>query len=262
MRAARAFLGVPKNTTSVAILAEINWLEPVHRAQIRMVRQYFRVNDMNDKRLTNKIINWDKNFSRQFPSISTWYSEVQQIFENHNILNYFEKEGKMPSLLMENLKQSMLVKQTVDLQSKCKLMPKLRTYTKFMEFGKTPAYLLKPLSFVQKMFLAKTRLAALPLRLETGRYERPRLPEQDRLCPSCKSKQDVENEEHFVFFCNQYHFLRQKWLAELEKPPNFFELITDDKFKLIFNKPENVKITAQYIVNCFDVRSKIIFQET
>ena len=64
------------------------------------------------------------------------------------------------------------------------------------------------------------------------------------------------------FFCNQYHFLRQKWLAELEKPPNFFELITDDKFKLIFSKPENVKITAQYIVNCFDVRSKIIFQET
>ena len=186
LRAARSFLGVPKNTTSVAILAEINWLEPVNRAQIRMVRQYFRVNDMNDNRLTKKIINWDKNFSRQFPSISTWYSEVQQIFENHNILNYFEKEGKMPSLLMENLKQSMLVKQTVDLQSKCNLMPKLRTYTKFMEFGKTPAYLLKPLSFVQKMFLAKTRLAALPLRLETGRYERPRLPEQDRLCPSCK----------------------------------------------------------------------------
>ena len=217
---------------------------------------------MSSNSKLGKILNWDKNFSRQFPSISTWHSEVKQIFEIHNILNYFEKEGKLPTLMMENLKQSMLVKQTSDLQLKCNLMPKLRTFTKFMEYGKTPAYLLKPLSFVQKMFLAKTRLAALPLRLETGRYERPRLLEQERLCPSCGSKQEVENEEHFIFFCPNYHFLRQKWLTELDKPPNFFELITNDKFKLIFNKPENVKITAQYIVNCSDIRSKIIFQET
>ena len=40
LRAARTFLGLPKNTTSVGILTEINWIEPVFRAQIRMVRQF------------------------------------------------------------------------------------------------------------------------------------------------------------------------------------------------------------------------------
>ena len=75
---------------------------------------------------------------------------MKQIFEIHKILNYFEKEGKIPKIMMDNLKQIMLVKQTIDLQLKCNLMPKLRTFTKFMEFGKTPAYLLKPLSSVQK----------------------------------------------------------------------------------------------------------------
>ena len=55
LRAARSFLGLPKNATSVGVLAEINWLEPVFRAQIRMVRQFYRVFNMEDSRLTKRI---------------------------------------------------------------------------------------------------------------------------------------------------------------------------------------------------------------
>ena len=43
LRAARAFLGVPKNTTTPGVLAEINWLQPIYRAQIKMIRHYYRV---------------------------------------------------------------------------------------------------------------------------------------------------------------------------------------------------------------------------
>ena len=43
LRAARTFLGVPKNTASPGILAEINWLLPEYRTQIRMIRQYYIV---------------------------------------------------------------------------------------------------------------------------------------------------------------------------------------------------------------------------
>ena len=60
LRAARCFLGLPKHATSAGVLAEISWLEPVYRAQIRMIRQYFRVLKMNDLRLTKKIHLWDK----------------------------------------------------------------------------------------------------------------------------------------------------------------------------------------------------------
>ena len=259
LRAARSYLGVPKNTTSVGVLAEINWMEPVYRAQIRMIRQYFRVKLMDNSRITKKIFNWDKNFSMQFPNIQTWYSEVREIFDTHNMLASFGTDSSIQAFFIENLKQSMLVKQTFDLKTKCTSKPKLRTFNTFMDFGATPSYLLIPLSFVQKMFLAKTRLAALPIRLETGRYERPRLLEQERLCPSCKNGESVENEEHFIFFCEKYHFLRQEWLTRVKKPVNFCDLNLSEKFKIIFNESDNVKITAQYIVNCYDVRSKILF---
>ena len=87
LRAARSFLGLPKNATSVGVLAEINWLEPVYRAHIRMVRQYFRIFEMSNLRLTKQIISWDKKVSEEF-GFNTWYKEVKQIFETHNMLAF------------------------------------------------------------------------------------------------------------------------------------------------------------------------------
>jgi len=60
LRAIRTFLGVPKNNTSVALLAEMNWLDPTLRANLRMVRQYQRIQKMKSDRLPNIIFLWDK----------------------------------------------------------------------------------------------------------------------------------------------------------------------------------------------------------
>ena len=58
-------------------------------------------------------------------------------------------------------------------------MSKLRTYNRVAIFNAAKCYLTKPLSFIQSKFLAKLRLGVLGLRIETGRYERPRrLPEE------------------------------------------------------------------------------------
>ena len=130
------------------------------------------------------------------------------------MLAFFERGGDQ-KLNIDNLRQSMLVKQNVDLKTKCEEKPKLRTFNTFKNFGITPPYLLMPLSFVQKKFIAKIRLSALAIRIETGRYERPKLIVQHRLCPSCKDGQSVENEEHFVFECIKYNSLRGMWFDKL-----------------------------------------------
>ena len=56
LKAARAYLGVPINTSIPGILSEISWMEPIFRTQIRMVRQYSRVLKMQSNRLTRVII--------------------------------------------------------------------------------------------------------------------------------------------------------------------------------------------------------------
>ena len=256
LRAARSFLGLPKNATSVGILAEINWLEPLYRTQLRMVRQFFRILKLSEDKLPKMIMLWDKNISDRL-GYQTWYSEVKTIFDANNMSEFFG-QGSCSESTIQKLKESMWVKQNVESRLNCLDKPKLRTFVTFKNFGSTPPYLLKPLSFVQRKFIAKIRLSALPIKIETGRYERPKLAINERLCPSCDDGLSIENEEHFVFKCAKYSKIRQIWMDKLQKNEDFLTLDSSEKFKIIFDQSENIKLTAQFLINIFDLRSKII----
>ncbi len=51
--------------------------------------------------------------------------------------------------------------------------------------------------------LFRFRISSNNLCIETGRYTRPRLPENQRNCIYCKSY-NVENELHFLLECDMY----------------------------------------------------------
>ena len=95
-------------------------------------------------------------------------------------------------------------------------------------------------------------MGVLPLRIETARYLRPALPEAQRLC-YCNNNV-VESEQHVIYSCVKYVALRQVWFAKLQKPDNFNDLEVDEKLKLTFNNPCNIKCTAQYLVDVMDLR--------
>ena len=92
-----------------------------------------------------------------------------------------------------------------------------------------------------------------------GRYERPKLPEHARFCQACSDGISVENEEHYIFYCKIYHEIRQIWLGKVMVPENFHQLPLPEKFKLVFEVPQNVKVTAQFISDAYNARSKVIF---
>ena len=107
--------------------------------------------------------------------------------------------------------------------------------------------------------MAKTRLGCLEIRLETGRWARPRIPEEARICQVCENfNKNVEDEFHFIFECSKYSSLRALWLEKLEIKENFQLLDKDQKLGIILNHPNNVKVTAQYLIDIFDIRSKIV----
>ena len=51
---------------------------------------------------------------------------------------------------------------------------------------------------------------------------------------------------------------RLAWLEKLNVPSNFLLLSQNSKLGLVLNNHNNVKTTAQYIINIFDKRSKIV----
>ena len=258
LRAARCFLGLPKHATSAGVLAEISWPEPVHRAQIRMIRQYFRILKMEDDRLTKQVYFWDKFVSEQ-RNIQTWSSEVRNVFYDHNQGHIFDPEMNFcAQSVIIKLKESMSVKQAVSLKELCQAKPKLRTYVQFKDFGTIPSYICKPMSFICRKYLALTRLSNLAIRIETGRFERPKLDATLRFCPACNVNASIEDEFHFIFQCVAYNDLRANWLVKLKLPENFLELEAPEKLKIVLNKAENVKVTAQFILDAYNYRSKIV----
>ena len=152
----------------------------------------------------------------------------------------------------------MSVQQSVQLRNICLEKPKLRTFITFKEFGTTPSYITMPMSFITRKFVALTRLSNLSIRLETGRFERPIVPEHLRLCPACSDGRSIENEIHFTFHCIAYHELRQSWLSKIKIPLNFDNLEVSNKLKIVLNNSENVKFTGQFLIDAFNLRSKLV----
>ena len=150
---------------------------------------------LSDKNMARKIFIWDKNLNDQ-NQIQSWNSEVRTIFNDNGMLNIFESENIFVlKETIEKLNKSMLKRQQAIVKDQCLTSPKLRTFVKFKDFFNTPTYITKPLSFIQRKFLAKVRLGCLEIRIETGRYARPRLPAEARLCQICTNvEQRIEDE--------------------------------------------------------------------
>ena len=260
LRAIRAYIGVPKNATKAGVLSEVDWTLPIFRTQVRMVRYYHRLLKMPPNRLCKQIYNWDKSLN-----IQNWTNEVKNIFYKTGQIHIFESGDIFPiRTIIGKIKSTHTKTQKNMLEMECINKPKLRTFITFKNFETVPAFITKPLSFIQRKYLAKCRLGCLQIRLETGRFSRPILPENERICQVCIKgdplylyKNEIESEIHVLFQCNRYKELRYKWLKNLTLPPDFNLLNYYGKLDIVLNHEKNVKMTAQYLIDLMDVRSKV-----
>ena len=196
-----------------------------------------------------RIYAWDRNLNETH-EINTWSSEVKSIL-HENALNYiFDNQHIFHTKdIVSKLKLSMNQKQQERIKFECENKPKLRTFMLFKEFQTLPPHVGKPLSFVERNIISKLRLGILPIRIETARYTRPVIPEYQRVC-YCNSG-EVES-EYYVLYKQ-----RLSWLNKLLLPANCLDLDETEKLKLVLNRPENVRHTAQYLVSVMDLRCQL-----
>ena len=66
-------------------------------------------------------------------------------------------------------------------------------------------------SFVVEKYrtvITRWRLSSHPLRIETGRYHRPKLQRNERTCIVCNT---LEDEHHSLFVCTAHTFIRTRY---------------------------------------------------
>ena len=224
-----------------------------------------RIIKLENSRLTKVVLLWDRELGQQNRNtIKTWSGEVDNIFQKYN-LGYLGQNIQLFPLreTINSLRNNMIANQCSNLKIKCREKTQLRTYIKFKNFDKKPPMLMKPLSYIQRKYLSKFNVSCLELKICTGRYINQ--PETDRICTadlSCQELRIVESECHFLLTCPAYDTLRHAWLARLEVPENFDQLNDTEKIDIAINNIENVKPTAQFIVDAFNLRSRLALLRT
>ena len=83
-----------------------------------------------------------------------------------------------------------------------------------------------------RVILTKFKLSDHELNIEKGRHKN--IKRQERLCPCCSLKKQIENETHFLLECPYYNKLRQGFMVNLIShnfsadspgPPKYAELL-------------------------------------
>ena len=87
---------------------------------------------------------------------------------------------------------------------------KLHTFSSIYNDFQLQSYLTFGLSKELTKELTKLRISAHDLLIERGRYCKPKLPRNQRLCTQCN---EIENEEHFILFCNKFIDSRKQLLS-------------------------------------------------
>ena len=147
---------------------------PHFQTQIKMIQHFARVMRTASHRLMYRVFMWDRQLNAS-GQISSWSSEIKSVLYEHNLNSVFDNQQIFVSKdIVGQLKVSMNILQRQLVQTECESKPKLRTFVTFKDYQTLPPHVCKPLSFLERIILSKVRL-------ETARYLRPALPENELL---------------------------------------------------------------------------------
>ena len=135
LRAARAYLGLPKNVASPGLISELDWLIPQYQTQAKMIRHFGHILKTDDNRLLKKIYVWDK-YLNESKKIVSWSSEVKSILYDNSLNHVYDAQQIFQvKTIVNQLKGCLFDKQQVLIENECKDKPKLRT---FITLSNTP----------------------------------------------------------------------------------------------------------------------------
>jgi hypothetical protein len=138
--------------------------------------------------------------------------------------------------------------------NKVKTESKMRTYITIKNNFVLEDYLNIP-DFNIRKHMTKLRISAHRLEIEKGRYSRPKIPANHRICTHCDCN-EVEDELHLLMKCPLYSKERTPFLSCIKSKVKNFKALNDiNKFIYLLSAGEDIAIhTAKFIKTCFSIR--------
>ena len=134
LRAARAYLGLPKNVTSFGLISEVDWMLPQAQMQIKMIRHFGRLLKTPNNRLMKRIYIWDK-YLNESEQISSWSGEIKSILYANNLnVVYDSQQVFAVKHIVKQLEETLFRKQLILVENACKDKPKLKNFSNIQRF--------------------------------------------------------------------------------------------------------------------------------
>jgi hypothetical protein len=257
-------LGYLKNTMRVkpssctkAIYAEFGRFPLIIKHKCQMIKYWKRMIEMDNNYIIKKAYN--STLELHGLGQTNWCTYVENILNETHLQQAWNEQNinnMQLASLIESLHKSFMEKCMTDINDSA-LNPKLRTFKLFKEEFKFENYLTSTRNLNHTLSLFRFRISSHNLRIETGRYTRPKTPDHERKCIYCKT-QAIETESHFLLDCDLYMQEREELLKNVtEIVPDINTLSNLDKFTQLMANKETLVTNAlgKYIFNCLKKRS-------
>ena len=201
---------------------------------------------------------------------NNWADGIKRIWSEFGLGGIWENQGsRYRHKSIKLLKQNMVLRYEHHWLAQVGLSPtfgtvgtKLRSYIQVKHVFGLENYLVAEKNFKRRQHMAKLRISSHPLRIESGRYCRPPLPRESRICQYCNLGV-VEDEEHFLIDCTLYNDERAMLFDALRTlVPNIDMLKKLEKFILLLSlnngDVEFVEPVLKFVSACFDKRAECV----
>ena len=261
-------MGVGRYTPNLAVQADMGWTSPWQRRWVSVTRQWGRLCNMSDDRLNKKVFVWAN--ARAESNCKNWVFRSKKCFNDLNMtwlcdlnrdFNMRQVFAELNTVLWEHNQSRWLEGVTRPGAIRGAGRNKLRTYCTFKREWETEEYMRSVTTRSHRSALAKFRCGVAPLRLETGRYERGRIPVEERICLLCDCN-EVESEAHVILKCPLYRDLRVELFATAEDVNVLFnELLDNEKVSFLLSNTNIVKKTARVLHSILQRRQCVFHQQ-
>ena len=207
---------------------DLGWMSCLSKQRLEVIRIYYKLYNIEQHRILHKIKVWSKRKQRSWD------------FKVYKLLSDISLEPLLDAILSKKLFM-------IEVRRKIRICDeqvwftkiwndnsnvngnKLRLYRNFKKHLVPEHYVLNYMPRHLRSYICKLRCGTLPLVIETGRFNKPPIPLNEKTCPFCYNT--VEDEVHFLIDCDIYSDLRLSLFSRATSIETIFCLKSNlDKF--------------------------------
>lgn len=208
-RFCKYLLGVHKKASNLASRLEFGREPILNYICSQSFKYYSRLSQLPEDRLLKEVFELDKSLFQS--GYKSWYSCIHNFMQRFSIT---EAEAQMctTSDIISTKYSSDMNNELSRLRNQIQ-DNKLNTFSNIYSQFSLQNYLSFGLPKAKTKELSKLRISAHDLLIERGRYFRPRIPRERRVCTSCNK---IEDEEHFMLYCSKNSIVRDNLFHKMK----------------------------------------------